>query len=132
MTLTRAELHNAFNEVVIVELTGTFRALNADDAVRMVVLAGDGKSFCGGADINWMKRMVDYSFEENLTDANQMADMLRAIRECSKPVVARVHGAAIGGGVGLVAACDMAVAVRSEFPPPAGEVAYVDTACSTE
>ncbi len=113
VTLTRAELHNAFNEVVIAELTGAFRTLDADATVRLVVLAGDGKSFCGGADINWMKRMVDYSFEENLADANQMADMLRAIRECSKPVVARVHGAAIGGGVGLVAACDMAVAVRS-------------------
>jgi len=113
VTLTRPELHNAFNEVVIAELAGAFRALDADESVRVVVLAAEGKSFCAGADVNWMKRMVDYSFEENLADANDMADMLRAIRECSKPVVARVHGAAIGGGVGLVAACDMAVAVRS-------------------
>jgi len=113
VTLTRAALHNAFNEVVIAELTDAFRALDTDDAVRMIVLAAEGKSFCAGADINWMKRMVGYSFEKNLADANEMADMLRAIRECTKPVVARVHGAAIGGGVGLVAACDMTVAVRS-------------------
>jgi len=113
VTLARPELHNAFNEVVIAELTTAFRSLDTDDGVRMVVLAGDGRSFCAGADVHWMKRMVGYSFEENLADANEMADMLRAIRECSRPVVARVHGAAIGGGVGLVAACDMAVAVRS-------------------
>ncbi len=112
-TLTRAELHNAFNEVVIAELTQAFRALDDEAGVRLVVLAAEGKSFCAGADIHWMKRMVDYTFEENVADANVMADMLRAIRECRKPVVARVHGAAIGGGVGLVAACDMAVAVRS-------------------
>jgi len=111
--LTRPELHNAFNEVVIEELSDAFRSVDADDGVRLVVLAAEGKSFCAGADINWMKRMVGYSFEENVADANQMADMLRAIRECSKPVVARVHGAAIGGGVGLVAASDMAVAVKS-------------------
>lgn len=113
VTLTRPELHNAFNEVVIEELTEAFRAIDGDDGVRLVVLAAAGKSFCAGADIHWMRRMVGYSFEENVADANQMADMLRAIRECSKPVVARVHGAAIGGGVGLVAACDMAVAVKS-------------------
>ncbi len=113
VTLTRAELHNAFNEVVIEELTRAFRDLDQDVKTRLVVLAAAGKSFCAGADIYWMKRMVDYTFEENVADANLMADMLRAIRECSKPVVARVHGAAIGGGVGLVAACDMAVAVRS-------------------
>lgn len=113
ITLARAELHNAFNEVVIEELTAAFREVDADDSVRLVVLAGEGKSFCAGADIHWMKRMVDYTFEENVSDANLMADMLRAVRECSKPVVARVHGAAIGGGVGLVSACDMAVAVSS-------------------
>ena len=113
ITLTRPALHNAFNEVVIEELTSAFRSIDDDNQVRMVVLAAEGNSFCAGADINWMKRMVGYSFDENVADAEQMADMLRAIRECSKPVVARVHGAAIGGGVGLVAACDLAVAVRS-------------------
>ncbi len=113
ITLTRPELHNAFNEVVIRELTAAFRDVGARADVRVVVLRAEGKSFCAGADIHWMKRMVDYTFEENVADATEMAGMLRAIRECPKPVIARVHGAAIGGGVGLTAACDMAVAVKS-------------------
>ncbi len=113
VTLARAELHNAFNEVVIAELTEAFAEVGRRDDVRVVVLAGEGKSFCAGADVNWMKRMVGYSFDENVADAMAMARMLRTIRECPKPVIARVHGAAIGGGVGLVAACDMAAAVES-------------------
>ena len=113
ITLTRPELHNAFNEVVIEELTKAFVEAGKRDAVRVVILAAEGKSFCAGADINWMKRMVGYSFEENVADANAMADMLRAIRDCPKPVIARIHGAAIGGGVGLTAACDIAVALKS-------------------
>ena len=113
VSLCRAELHNAFNEVVIAELTEAFRAFGGDDNVRVVLLASEGKSFCAGADIHWMKRMVDYSFEENVADANAMANMLRAIRDCPKPVIARVHGACIGGGVGLAAACDVAVALES-------------------
>ncbi|MFQ5489637.1 MAG: enoyl-CoA hydratase/isomerase family protein [Phycisphaerae bacterium] len=113
VTLARPELHNAFNEVVIAELTEAFLDVGRDEGVRAVVLAGEGRSFCAGADVHWMKRMVGYSFEENVADANAMANMLRAIRECPKPVIARVHGAAIGGGVGLVAACDLAVAVES-------------------
>ncbi|RME39565.1 MAG: enoyl-CoA hydratase/isomerase family protein, partial [Planctomycetota bacterium] len=90
--------------------TEAFERAGKDDAVRAVVLAGTGKSFCAGADVNWMKRMVDYTFEENVQDARTMSRMLRAIRECPRPVIARVHGAAIGGGVGLVAACDLAAA----------------------
>ncbi len=113
VTLDRTDLHNAFNEVVIREITEAFSEYADDSGVRVVVLAAEGRSFCAGADVSWMKRMVDYSFEENVADANAMAEMLRAIRECPKPVIARVHGAAIGGGVGLVAACDMAVAVES-------------------
>jgi methylglutaconyl-CoA hydratase len=109
ITIARPDLHNAFNEVVIAELTAAFRAAGSDPAVRVVVLAGEGKSFCAGADIHWMKRMVDYTVAENVADANAMADMLRAIRECPRPVIGRVHGAAYGGGVGLTAACDMAV-----------------------
>lgn len=112
ITIARPELHNAFNEVVIAELTEAFEAAGRDEAVRVVILAAEGKSFCAGADIHWMKSMVDYSFEENVADAITMAKMLRAIRECPKPVIARVQGAAIGGGVGLLAACDMAVAVE--------------------
>lgn len=112
VTLARPDPHNAFNDEMMKELTETFGALGADAAVRAVVLAAEGKSFCAGADIHWMKRMVDYSIDQNISDANILARMLRAIRECPKPVIARVHGAAYGGGVGLVAAADMAVAVR--------------------
>lgn len=113
VTLTRPDLHNAFNEVVIEDLTQAFAQISRDQNVRTVVLAAEGKSFCAGADVHWMRQMVDYSFEENVRDADAMADMLRAIRECPKPVVARIHGAAIGGGVGLAAACDIAVAVKT-------------------
>jgi len=109
ITIDRPDLHNAFNEIVIRELTAAFKDVGADADVRAVVLRSEGKSFCAGADINWMKRMVDYSVEENIADATEMAEMLRAIRECPKPVIGRVHGACIGGGVGLAAACDMAV-----------------------
>ena len=113
VTLTRPELHNAFNEVVIEELTRAFVELGQNAGVRVVVLAAEGKSFCAGADIHWMKRMVDYSVEENIEDATSMANMLRTIRECPKAVIARIHGATIGGGVGLAAACDVAVAIES-------------------
>ena len=109
--LTRPELHNAFNDDMMRELTDAFSKLGGDPAVRVIVLAGEGKSFCAGADINWMKRMVGYSLEENIADSRVLSKMLRTIRECPKPVIARVHGATYGGGVGLVAACDMAVAL---------------------
>ncbi len=113
ITLNRPELHNAFNEVVMAELTEAFTTVGAEDNVRAIILRSEGKSFCAGADVNWMKRMVGYSIEENVEDANLLARMLRTIRECPKPVIARIHGAAIGGGVGLAAACDIAVAVES-------------------
>jgi len=113
VTIDRPDVHNAFNEVVIRALTAAFADLGARDDVRVVILASAGTSFSAGADINWMKRMVDYSLEENLADSREMAGMLRAIRECPKPVIARVHGATYGGGVGLTAACDIAVALRS-------------------
>jgi methylglutaconyl-CoA hydratase len=113
ITLARPDLHNAFNDEMIREITAAFSSLAAAPKVRAVVLSGEGKSFCAGADVNWMKRMVGYSFEENVADANLLAAMLRSIRECPKPVIARVHGAAYGGGVGLVAACDMAVALAN-------------------
>jgi methylglutaconyl-CoA hydratase len=112
VTIDRPNVHNAFNEVVIDELTEAFAAAGADDAVRVVILASVGHSFSAGADIHWMKRMVDYTVAENVRDAGAMAAMLRAIRECPKPVIARVHGATFGGGVGLTAACDLAVCVR--------------------
>lgn len=111
VTLNRPALHNALDEQMMIELTHAFDHLAREDSVRVAVLAAQGKSFCAGADISWMKRMVDYSFDQNVADANILARMLRSIRECPKPVIARVHGAAIGGGVGLTAACDLAVAV---------------------
>ncbi len=109
--LRRPDLHNAFNEQVIEQLTGVFGELDKRDDVRAIVLSGEGKSFCAGADLNWMQKMVDYTFEENVADAGQLASMLNVIRCCSKPTIARVHGAVFGGGVGLVAACDVAVAL---------------------
>lgn len=113
VTLDRPDLHNAFNEVVMNELTAAFKKLGADDSVRVVVLRSTGRSFCAGADVNWMKRMVGFSFEENVADSNVFARMLRTIRDCPKPTIARIQGACIGGGVGLVAACDMSAATES-------------------
>lgn len=112
VTLTRPDLHNAFNEVMIAEISDAFVELGRREDVRVIVLAAEGKSFCAGADVHWMKRMVDFTFEQNAEDANLLARVLRAIRECPKPVIARIHGAALGGGVGLTAACDLAVAVE--------------------
>ncbi len=114
--LDRPDLRNAFNEISIAEITHSFRALDKDRAVRVVVLAARGPAFCAGADLNWMKKMAGYSEQENLADAAALADMLHAIHECSKPTIARVQGDCYAGGMGLVAACDIAVAVeRVEF-----------------
>lgn len=109
--LARPERHNAFDEAVIGELTATFTGLAADARVRMVVLAAQGASFSAGADLGWMQRVAQYSEVENRRDALGLAHMLRAIDGCPKPVVALVQGAAYGGGVGLIAACDIAIAV---------------------
>ncbi len=109
LTLNRPERHNAFNEQVIQELEQAFKLLGEDETVRAIVLRSEGQSFCAGADLNWMKKMVDYDFRENVEDAKELAHMLQTIRTCPKPTIARVHGAAFGGGVGLIAACDMAV-----------------------
>src|SRR5262249_43143035 len=113
ITLARPDLHNAFNDEMMKEIIDAFASLALSPDVRAIVLAADGKSFCAGADVAWMKRMVDYSFDENVADANLLAKMLRTVRECPKPTIARVSGAAYGGGVGLIAACDMAAAVDS-------------------
>lgn len=108
--MSREIVRNAFNETSIAELTETFRTLGADPDVRAIVLAGKGPAFCAGADLGWMKRMAGFSHDENREDALKLATMLRTIHECPKPVIARVHGDAYAGGVGLVAACDIAVA----------------------
>jgi methylglutaconyl-CoA hydratase len=109
LTLDRPEIRNAFDDALIAALTQALRALDADDKVRAVVLAGNGPAFCAGADLNWMKRMAGYTYEQNLADARALAAMLKTLDRMKKPTVARVHGPAFAGGVGLVAACDIAV-----------------------
>lgn len=111
LVLSRPEVRNAFNDDVIAEFTQAFGALGAREDVRCVVLAAVGQAFCAGADLNWMRRMADYTHAENLADAAQLAEMLRAIYECPKPTVARIQGDVYAGGMGLVAACDVAVSV---------------------
>jgi len=110
VTLNRPDLRNAFNEQAIAELALVFDELGRSDTVRAIVLAANGPSFCAGADLNWMKKMAGYSHDENLADAMRLADMLRTIYLCPKPVVARVQGDCYAGGMGLVAACDIVVA----------------------
>ena len=111
LTLSRPDVRNAFNDEVIAELKAAFDAAGQAGDVRCVVLAAEGPAFCAGADLNWMRRMADYTRDQNLADAGQLAAMLRAIYECPKPTIARVQGDVFAGGVGLVAACDMAVSV---------------------
>jgi methylglutaconyl-CoA hydratase len=111
LTLDRPEIRNAFDDALIAALTRALRELDADDQVRAVVLAGNGPAFCAGADLNWMKRMAGYTYEQNLADARSLAAMLKTLDRMRKPTIARVHGPAFAGGVGLVAACDVAVGV---------------------
>ncbi|MEY2660337.1 MAG: 1,4-Dihydroxy-2-naphthoyl-CoA synthase [Pseudomonadota bacterium] len=111
VTLARPEVRNAFNEALIGEIRQAFEAAGADPAVRCIVLAAEGKAFCAGADLNWMRRMADYGREQNLQDAGELARMLATIDQCPKPTVARVQGDVYAGGMGLVAACDMAVSM---------------------
>ncbi len=111
ITLNRPEVRNAFNEEVIAELTQAFRELGVRPDVRAIVLGAEGAAFCAGADLNWMRRMADYSRTENIADAAKMAEMLQVIYACPKPTIARIQGDVFAGGLGLVAACDMAVSV---------------------
>jgi methylglutaconyl-CoA hydratase len=110
VSLARPEVRNAFNAEVIEQLHEVFTRITAADDVRTVVLSGEGPVFCGGADVNWMRASLDLTFEANVGDAERMSDMFRAIDNCPKPVIARIHGAALGGGAGLAAVCDVAVA----------------------
>lgn len=110
ITLNRPERHNAFDDALIAELSDAIDRMAADPAVRVLVISSSGKSFCAGADLNWMKRAAGYSSEENLRDARALAGMLRRLAHCPKPTVARIQGPAYGGGVGLVACCDVAIA----------------------
>lgn len=110
VTLARPDVRNAFNAEVIEDLRQSFTRLSSDASVRAIVLAGEGSVFCGGADINWMRGALDLSYEQNALDAQRMSDMFRAIDRCTKPVIARIHGAALGGGAGLAAVCDRVIA----------------------
>ncbi len=110
VTLNRPDVRNAFNETMIAELGAAFTALGARDDVRAIVLAANGKAFCAGADLNWMRKMAGYSDDENHADALRLAQMLAAVYRCPKPVIARVHGDAYAGGMGLVCAADIVVA----------------------
>jgi methylglutaconyl-CoA hydratase len=113
VTLNRPEVRNAFNETTIAELTQAFRDLGSRPEIRVIVLAASGLAFCAGADLNWMKKMADYTHAENIADAGQLAEMLRVIHTCPKPVVAKIQGDCYAGGMGLAAVCDMAVAAEA-------------------
>jgi len=111
VTLNRPDVRNAFNDEVIAEVTEAFDALAGRDDVRCIVLTANGSAFCAGADLNWMRSMADYTYEQNLADAGRLAAMMRTLYECPKPTIARIQGDVYAGGTGLVAACDMAVSV---------------------
>ncbi|ATQ73292.1 enoyl-CoA hydratase [Massilia violaceinigra] len=113
VTLNRPDVRNAFNEITIAELSLAFDELGRSDDIRAIVLDANGPAFCAGADLNWMKKMAGYSHAENSEDAAKLAEMLRAIYLCPKPVVAKIQGDCYAGGMGLVAACDIAVTVNS-------------------
>jgi len=115
VTLNRPDVRNAFNEELINELVATFDVAASDDAVRCVILAGAGKVFCAGADLAWMKSMVTFGEEANAAGARRLAGLFEAVDRCPKPVIGRIHGAAMGGGVGLVACCDIPVATEATF-----------------
>lgn len=113
--MNRPERHNAFNETLIADLTACFAALSKDDSARVIVLSGRGKSFSAGADLDWMQRAASYTVEQNKADADKLALMLKTLYRCPKPTVARIHGAAMGGGTGLTAVCDIAIASEAAF-----------------
>ncbi len=131
ITLNRQERHNAFDDVLIHELTEALFAMDADEAVRVLVISSTGKSFSAGADLNWMRRAATYSAEESVTDARALAEMLRALAQMSKPTLARVQGSAFGGGVGLVAACDIAIATfAAQFSFPEVKLGIIPSVIS--
>jgi methylglutaconyl-CoA hydratase len=110
VTLNRPEVHNAFNARLIEELQDAFEQVGADDTVRAVVLSGEGPSFSAGADLNWMRSNLDATHDDNVADALRMGELFRTIDTCRHPVIGRIHGAALGGGSGLTAVCDIAIA----------------------
>lgn len=127
----RPEIHNAFNAEAILELTDAFDRVRTDESVRVVVLTGVGKSFCAGADINWMREIVRYSFDQNLKESLQLAEVLFNIYTLPKPTIAMVNGAAIGGGTGFLSVCDIAVAAEeAEFGLSEVKIGLVPAAIS--
>lgn len=115
VTLNRPAVHNAFNGTMIEELIKIFKAVGKSESLRVVVLESAGSSFCAGADLNWMREVITYSYKENLRESNLVADMMEAINFCPKAVIAKVQGATIGGGTGLIAACDLVIASEKAF-----------------
>lgn len=109
--LNRPDVHNAMNEELMRELTTCFKELYEDDTTRIIILTGNGKSFCAGADLHWMKSMVKYSKQENIKDSSLLLNLFETIYNCPKPVIGRINGSAFGGGVGLIAVCDVVIAV---------------------
>jgi methylglutaconyl-CoA hydratase len=109
--LNRPDVHNSMNEKLMSELTSSFKELSKDEKIRVIVLTGKGKSFCAGADLNWMKSMVEYSMKENIADSKILLNLYEEIYSCPKPVIAHVNGHAFGGGIGLFAACDIVIAI---------------------
>ncbi len=113
VTFNRPEIHNAFNATVIAEMAQVFDSIDEDNDARAVLITGKGKSFCAGADLNWMRGVIKQSFEENLAESNALAELFYSIYNCKRPVIGKINGAAIGGGTGFVAVCDIAIAARS-------------------
>jgi len=113
VTFCRPEIHNAFNSTMISEMSDVFTEIEKDDSIRVVVLTGEGKSFCAGADLNWMRGVIKQTFDENLAESNDLADLFYQVYASKRPVIGRINGAAIGGGTGFVAVCDIALAAES-------------------
>jgi methylglutaconyl-CoA hydratase len=113
ISFNRPEIHNAFNSTVIDEMLSLFDEIETDKDLRIVILTGEGKSFCSGADLNWMRSVVNQSFEENLDESNRLADLFHKIYSFPRPVIGKINGAAIGGGTGFVAVCDISIAAES-------------------
>ncbi len=111
--LNRPEIHNAFNDLMIDELSHAINVIKDDHEIRVVIITGAGKSFCAGADLNWMKKIINYSYEDNLKESLKLAELFDSIYNLPKPTIAKVNGAAIGGGTGLVAVCDIVIALEN-------------------
>lgn len=111
--LNRPDVHNAFNDVMINELLEVFNSIKKDTKTRVIVITGSGKSFCAGADLSWMKKIVNYSYEENLKESLELAELFYTINSSAQPTIARVNGAVIAGGTGLISVCDIVIAVET-------------------